>query len=98
MPDRSTVVGALDKALEAILVARIALAPAKPLEPAVEALDAALTADRGFREARQQFSVAMAEDDLLGVEAAANAMVTRAAEVGFEIASSMYVNTEEETQ
>ena len=88
----------LDLALDAVLTVRLALGGQSGLPMPEDALDAALRLHQGFQQTRRDFVATVdavqragADNDaVLDIEAAAHAMVSQAAEVGWGLACLTY--------
>lgn len=94
MTDASIIIERLDRALEDVLAARIALGGV-PVALPDEALDEALRRDDGYQKARREFTTVLRRlldrvgsterDALLAIESTTNQLVARTAEVAFRL-------------
>ena len=94
-PDTEALVEHLDAALDHLLAARVSLGGLDEVDLPDEALDVAMAADEGFQEARRHFREAWQEvreaagsecpQELLRLEAAANALVVQGTKVGWRL-------------
>lgn len=97
-PDTELVRGAVEQALDALLVALVELDGVRDVEVPVDALDLALRKDKSYQEARQKLvevlvhvQVVLGNDNtmlFLHAEERINAAVVAATDVGFRLGLS----------
>jgi hypothetical protein len=79
-PDRALLASTLDEAVDALLGARVLLGGVEEADAPTEALDAALRASEGVRQARREFDRAIADlREALGGDPNGRAMAVEAA-------------------
>lgn len=102
-PDTDLALASVSEALDALLVALVALGGDHDVEVPVEALDAALRTDGAYQEARGAFSTVFTDlGDVLGrdalwfeLEEKHNAVVSAGTDVGFKLGLAIAVMAKE---